>query len=607
MAGNIVSSPTVADPHEKSCEYARSIVKAFPYAVAIVTDDGVVTDVNQHMVVLIGRRRDELLGAPFRRCFTDEALAESCVRRAFADGAVANCELTLRYGDGPSTAVSCDASTLRVGSAAPTRVLIAARDVGEQARASTLASLVQSADDAIVGKTLDGVITSWNSGAERLYGYAAQEVVGSRFDTVIPASAQAAEAQMLRQVAAGERAEPYEAERVRKDGTPLLVSVAISPIMDAIGRIVGVASMSRDLSELKIAETKLRWMLEVAPDAILGVDASGSIELVNAQCERLFGYRRDELVGQPVEMLIPDGLRPVEAGQIGAGQELATLHKDGTEIPAEISLSALEAPSGRLTMAAVRDITDRKRIERRLREQNVELERASQAKDNFLSSMSHELRTPLNAIIGFTGTVLMRLPGPLNAEQEHQLRLVQASGKHLLSIINDLLDLAKIESGRIQLTLEDVECRRVADEVVQSLQPLADGKGLTLIIDAPDDAPAIATADRRSLGQILINLVNNAIKFTETGEVRVRLIRPTETPGSLRIAVQDTGLGIPRADLDRIFRAFERSAATAKASDEGTGLGLHISRKLAELLHATITVSSVVGAGSTFTVSLAEQ
>ena len=165
--------------------------------------------------------------------------------------------------------------------------------------------------------------------------------------------------------------------------------------------------------------------------------------------------------------------------------ELATLHKDGTEIPVEISLSALETPGGRLTMAAVRDITDRKRIERQLREQNVELERASQAKDNFLASMSHELRTPLNAIIGFTGTMLMRLPGPLNAEQEHQLRLVQTSGKHLLSIINDLLDLAKIESGRVQIALEPVDCRRVAEEVVQSLQPLADGKGLTLRIEAP--------------------------------------------------------------------------------------------------------------------------
>jgi protein-histidine pros-kinase len=256
-------------------------------------------------------------------------------------------------------------------------------------------------------------------------------------------------------------------------------------------------------------------------------------------------------------------------------------------------------------MAAVRDITDRKRIERQLREQNVELERASQAKDNFLASMSHELRTPLNAIIGFTGTVLMRLPGPLNAEQEHQLRLVQTSGKHLLSIINDLLDLAKIESGRIQITLETVDCRRVVDEVVQSLKPLASDKGLTLIIEASDDATAAATADRRALGQILINLVNNAIKFTEAGEVRISLTRPAGPAGSLRIAVRDTGPGIPAPDQARIFRAFERSAATAKSTDEGTGLGLHISQKLAELLHATITVSSVVGAGSTFILSLA--
>jgi signal transduction histidine kinase len=258
-------------------------------------------------------------------------------------------------------------------------------------------------------------------------------------------------------------------------------------------------------------------------------------------------------------------------------------------------------------MAAVRDITDRKRIERQLREQNVELERASQAKDNFLASMSHELRTPLNAIIGFTGTVLMRLPGPLNAEQEHQLRLVQTSGKHLLSIINDLLDLAKIESGRIQIALEPIDCRRVVEEVLQSLQPLADSKGLELRVEASEDAPAVATTDRRALGQILINVVNNAIKFTDSGEVRVFLLPPAAAEGALRIEVRDTGPGIPETDLDRIFRAFERSATTAKASDEGTGLGLHISQKLAELLHATITVSSVVGKGSTFAVSLNEQ
>lgn len=607
MAGRMGTSSILADPLTEARDYAHSIVEAMPDALAIVDIDGVVTDVNRHMAALTGRSRDELVGAPWKECFADEARAESQIRQAFASGSV-SCALTLRHRDGPrKVVVSWDASTLQVGQSAPDRVLVMARDGTAQAGASALASLVQSADDAIVGKTVEGVVTSWNSGAERLYGYTAQEVVGRSFEIAIPEDARSVEAQMLRRVVAGERVEPYEAERLRKDGTPITVSVTTVPIMGVGGRIVGVASMSRGISELKLAERKLRWMLEVAPDAILGVDASGSIELVNSQCERLFGYQRDELIGQPVQMLIPDGLRPVDAGQVGAGTELVTLHKDGTEIPVEISLSALETPAGRLTMAAVRDITDRKRIERQLREQNIELERASQAKDNFLASMSHELRTPLNAIIGFTGTMLMKLPGPLNAEQEHQLRLVQTSGKHLLSIINDLLDLAKIESGRVQITLEAVDCRQVADEVVQSLQPLADGKGLTLRIEGPGDVPAIATADRRALGQILINLINNAIKFTDTGEVRIRLITAPGGDGGLQIAVQDTGPGIPQADLARIFRAFERSATTAKTNDEGTGLGLHISQKLAELLHATLTVSSVVGEGSTFTVSFAER
>ena len=277
---------------------------------------------------------------------------------------------------------------------------------------------------------------------------------------------------------------------------------------------------------------------------------------------------------------------------------------DGAEIIVEVSLSALVRPGGILTLAAVRDITERRRFEALLREQNIGLERASRAKDNFLASMSHELRTPLNAIIGFTGTMLMRLPGPLNAEQEHQLTLVQSSGKHLLSIINDLLDLAKIESGRVQIALEPVNCRRVVDEVVQSLRPLAEEKGLVLRVE-PFEDPATATADRRALGQILINLVNNAIKFTPAGEVSLAVLPAADGQGPMRITVRDTGSGIPAEDLDRIFRAFERSTASAKANDEGTGLGLHISQKLAELLNGTITVASAVGAGSTFTVTLA--
>jgi protein-histidine pros-kinase len=579
-------------------------------AVAIVDRDGVIADVNHSMIELTGRALDDLIGTPVTALFGDIDMVESSIRQAFAGEPASEFELTLQHPDGRHVAVRCRASTLHSDAPAPGRVQVAVRDATTQQRVdwvqAQLSALMQSSHDAIVGKTLDGVITSWNPGAERLYGYAAPEVIGRRFEVIIPVEARADEADRLARVASGERVEVYEADRIQKSGSAVTVSVAVSPITDADGRIVGVASMSRDLSERKAAEAKVRWMLEVAPDAILGLDASGTIELVNAQCERLFGYDRAELMGQPVEILIPDGVRPVDAGQIGAGMELAALHKNGTKIPVEISLSALETPGGRLTMAAVRDITDRRDVERQLYQKNVELERASRAKDNFLASMSHELRTPLNAIIGFTGTMLMRLPGPLNTDQEHQLGLVQASGKHLLSIINDLLDLAKIESGQVQIALERIDCRSVAQGVVQGLEPLAKSKGIVLLLQAPD-TPMVATADRRALGQILINLVNNAVKFTDRGEVDVSLTYPDNGHGPLRIAVTDTGPGIPHADLARIFRAFERSATTAKPTDEGTGLGLHISHKLAELLHATLTVTSVVGQGSTFVLTLADR
>lgn len=462
-------------------------------------------------------------------------------------------------------------------------------------------AVLEAAPDAILGVDPAGMVLLMNVQAERLFGYGRDRVIGQSAELLLPAWPAG-------RSFSGPSASPSAPGAVmeltgrRESGGMFPAEVSLSIVRTDEGAIL--SAVIRDVSARKDAEAKFRWMIEVAPDAILGVDASGSIELVNAQCEQLFGYLRDELMGQPVERLLPGGLRPVDAGEVGAGHEVAARHKDGRKIPVEVSLSALEAPGGRLTMAAVRDISDRRRFEELLRAQNVELERASRAKDNFLASMSHELRTPLNTVIGFTGTLLMKLPGPLNAEQDHQLRLVQTSGKHLLSIINDLLDLAKIESGGVQIALKPVDCLRVAEEVVASLQPLADAKGIGLTVDAPGGA-LVALADRRALGQILINLVNNAIKFTDAGEVRVSLTRAATGERPVRITIRDTGPGIPDGDLARIFRAFERGVAAAKATDEGTGLGLHISQKLAQLINATITVASTAGAGSTFTVSLA--
>jgi protein-histidine pros-kinase len=220
--------------------------------------------------------------------------------------------------------------------------------------------------------------------------------------------------------------------------------------------------------------------------------------------------------------------------------------------------------------------------------------------------MSHELRTPLNAILGFTGTLLMRLPGPLTADQEKQLETIQGSSKHLLSLINDLLDLAKIESGNVELTLEPVVCQSVLEEVAGALRPLSESKGLEFQIKAPSSDLVVQT-DRRAFAQILLNLTNNAIKFTENGSIRLELDQHWSNGSLLTVvSVIDTGIGIRPEDQAKLFRAFEQVGSSRARRHEGTGLGLHLSQKLAALLGGHIQFASQFGRGSTFSLVVRE-
>jgi protein-histidine pros-kinase len=355
-------------------------------------------------------------------------------------------------------------------------------------------------------------------------------------------------------------------------------------------------------------------LFEALPDAIVIVNDSGRIVHVNAQAVALFGHAPARVIGEPVEVLLPPRLRaqhlPQRSGYLqsprlrpmGRGLDLLGMRADGAEFPVEISLGPIELEGRRLVISAIRDISDRKNIERALQQQNVELERANRAKDHFLATMSHELRTPLNAILGFTGLMLMRLPGPLTEAQERQLGHVQASGQHLLSLINDLLDLARIESGHVELVCEPVDPRPVLDEVLTALRPTADAKGLPLEASIPDDEDLRVLADRRALHQVVLNLTANAIKFTAGGRVRIELLpRP---PGRLALSVVDTGVGISAEDRARLFQAFTQVGDWRTRRGEGTGLGLHLSHKLAELMDATIEVDSEPGRGSRFSLVL---
>jgi PAS domain S-box-containing protein len=365
----------------------RGLLEAAPDAIVGVTADGRISLVNAQAERLFGYRRDELVGELIEILVPDRdrGVHPGHRGRYFTQPQPrrmrTGMELAGRRKNG--TEFPCEISLSSIDTEEGVLVSAAVRDVTERRRAAEaqnrLATIVQSSHDAIMGKTLSGVITSWNPGAERLYGYREAEIIGRNAEMLFPPDRRGNETAILTRIAAGERVEQYETERLRKDGSTVQVSLSMSPIADARGRIIGVASVSRDISEKQRAEAKFRGLLEAAPDAIVGVTPDGTIALVNAQVERLFGYHRDELLGQQVEVLVPGYARDRHPAHrrgylhdpaprpMGAGMQLAGRRKDGSHFPAEISLSSIDTEDGVLVSAAIRDVSDRTRAEAKFR------------------------------------------------------------------------------------------------------------------------------------------------------------------------------------------------------------------------------------------------
>lgn len=390
---------------------------------------------------------------------------------------------------------------------------------------------------------------------------------------------------------------------------------------------------------LHTSETRFRRLIQAAPDGIVIMDAEQRIVLVNDQAERLFGYPADELLGQLHRRLLPerflhrhdqhqsDFLKHPATRPMGSGLELYGRRKDGREFPLEISLSPLPTAEGMQVICIVRDITRRKRTEqelhthrvrleelvaartRELEEKSAALEKATRLKSEFLANMSHELRTPMNSIIGFTERVILKAGETLPQRQLANLHTVKRNAHQLLELINSLLDISKIEAGRMEVYPEQFELQSLLQEVVELTETLVVDKGLKLQLSAPEQ-PIVMLTDRAKLRQILVNLVGNGVKFTDRGGITLRVLpkpsgsEPPDMSDPVIIEVSDTGQGISPENQKQIFEPFVQGDGSDARRSGGTGLGLAIVQNFTALLQGRIKLSSTLGLGTTLTLTL---
>jgi PAS domain S-box-containing protein len=599
----------------------RTLFDTVPVGLCRTTPSGQILDTNTALVRILGfPDRETLLAVNITDAYFDPEERARRAARVAREGYVERFEVyQMRRYDG--TAVWVESSG-RANYDPQGRVLyydgvildITDRKREEEGRNRWVA-IVESSSDAILGIDLDGTILSWNAGAERIYGYTAAEVVGRSGLLLAPPDRPHDIPRILERLKRGERIENYHTVRVRKDGGRIDVALTISPIKDASGKIIGASSIARDISErqrgedaLRKSEERYRGLFNGVPVGLYRATVGGEILEANPALLQMLGCADLEtLRGISAAGLYVDRearekwIALLEKEDVVSGHESQLRRFDGSVIWVLASARIVRDATGRAVYleGAVEDITERRQVQEALVKAR-EADRANQAKSEFLSRMSHELRTPLNAILGFGQLLEM---DSLSAKQHEHVEDILKGGRHLLDLINEVLEIARIEAGRLTISPEPISVQEVVQESLTLIAPISTREGVRVEDGTAGIPDRFVWADRQRLKQVLLNLLSNAVKYNRKGGL-VAIAYEVIPEGWVRIKVSDTGPGIAPERLERLFIPFERLGAEQTAI-EGTGLGLALSKRLVEVMGGTLGVNSIVDRGSTFWVELA--
>lgn len=469
---------------------------------------------------------------------------------------------------------------------------------------SMLASIVDSSDDAIISKTLDGLITSWNSAAQKMFGFSEEEAIGKHISIIIPEDRLEEEAVIIENVRQGKKIDHIETVRCTKNGDRISISLTVSPIKNANGEIIGASKVAKDISDKRTAEEKqaiLAAIVNSSDDAIISKTLQGIITSWNHSAEKMFGYSEHEAIGKHISIIIPQEriqeetmiIDSIRSGKKIDHFETVRCRKDGSKINISLTVSPVKNSRGEIIGASkvARDITDKIEAEKKRQLYIEKLQELNVFKDEFMAMASHELKTPLTVISVNLEILKMKMEGDSNLSF---IDKTETQVKKFNDLINNLLNVSKINAGRMELDLSHFELNTLVREIAADLQLTTHQHQINF---EPDKNICIVEGDYRKICQVMINIITNAIKYSPNGgKIAVKVKRHD---GQLLVSCSDNGIGIPEKDLENIFTRFYRVSGIA-SSFSGSGIGLYISSEIIKEHGGRIWVESTPGKGSTF-------